>query len=419
MTENSTNIASLEASPCGGGLVGAFIRENLHADVHQLSLQAARYPDVDMAFAVRQIGGRQKIRYKVPSFYQSDEIIYPPALSLEQASSEITAQYKASICEGKKFADLTGGFGIDCFFISRKFEQAVYVEKQKNLCEIAKHNFTALQADNIIIINDEAKNYLDKMSEVDCIYIDPARRSGSGKKLVFLSDCEPNVQLLAPKLLQKAERVLIKLSPMLDISSAVNEIPQTTEIHILAVENDCKEILLVLQKQKPNDIKIRTVNFLKNNEAQIFEYALAQETSANATYTAEIKKYLYEPNVAVMKSGGFKMLSQYYNVEKFHPNTHLYTSSGYIPNFPGRVFEVADIWNGSQKEWKKRAEKIKKANITVRNYPIDAPELRKKLKLADGGDCYLFACTLANSEKVIVECQKNLQNQNKGTIFAE
>ena len=409
MTKNSTNIASLEAS-LAGRLEGLFIREHLHDDVHQLSLQAKRYPDLDMNFVIRQISGRQKIRYKVPSFYQSDELIYPPALSLEQASSEITAQYKASLCAGETFVDLTGGFGIDCFFISRKFEKAVYVEKQKNLCEIAQHNFTALQTDNIIIVNDEAENYLQKMEAVDCIYIDPARRSGSGKKLVFLNDCEPNVQMLAPKLLEKAERVLIKLSPMLDISSAVNEIPQITEIHILAIENDCKEILLVLQKEKTDDIKIRTVNFLKNGEAQIFEYQLAQEASTNATYTDKLKKYLYEPNAAVMKSGGFKMLSQYYNVEKLHPNTHLYTSSEYISDFCGRVFEVADIWNNSKKDREKRAEKIQKANITVRNYPIGATELRKKLKLSDGGDCYLFACTLANNEKVIVECRKNLQN---------
>ena len=405
MTKNSTNIASLEASLVGR-LEGLFIREHLHDDVHQLSLQAARYPDVDMAFAVRQISGRQKIRYKVPSFYSVDEIIYPSALSLEQSSSEITAQYKASLCAGKKFVDLTGGFGIDCFFISRKFEKAVYVEKQKNLCEIAQHNFTALQADNIMIINDEAENYLNNMEAVDCIYIDPARRSGSGKKLVFLADCEPNVQILAPKLLEKAERVLIKLSPMLDISSAVSEISQTTEIHILAVENDCKEILLILQKQKPDDIKIHTVNFLKNDKTQVFEYKLAQEASANANYTSELKQYLYEPNTAVMKSGGFKMLLQYYNVEKLHPNTHLYTSSEYIPIFPGRAFEVVEIWNNSKKDREKRAEKIKKANISVRNYPIGTPELRKKLKLADGGDCYLFACTLANNEKVIVECVK-------------
>jgi 16S rRNA G966 N2-methylase RsmD len=383
-----------------------FIRDHLHNDVHQLSLQAKRYPDIDFAFAIRQISGRQKIRQKVPSFYTSDEIIYPMSLSLEQASSEITAQYKSSLCAGETFADLTGGFGIDCFFISRNFEKAFYVEKQQTLCEIAQHNFAALQADNIIIVNDEAENYLNSMSAVNCIFIDPARRSGSGKKMVFLSDCEPNVQLLAPQLLEKAEKVLITLSPMLDIWTAKNKIPQTCEIHILAVENDCKEILLVLKKEKTDDIIIKSVNFLKDNSTQTFEYQLSQEANAKVKFASTLKKYLYEPNAAIMKSGGFKTISQYYNVEKLHPNTHLYTSNELISDFAGRIFEVVEIWDNSKKDRQKCVKRIQKANISVRNYPIGADELRKKLKLSDGGDCYLFACTLFNNEKVIVECRK-------------
>jgi 16S rRNA G966 N2-methylase RsmD len=391
-----------------------FIRNHLHADVHQLALQAKRYPDVDMAFAVRQISGRQKICRKVPSFYANDEIIYPQSLSLEQASSEITAQYKASLIStaterSRSIVDLTGGFGIDSFFISRKFEQAFYVEKQTELCEIAQHNFTALQAHNITVVNDCAENYLNLMPAVDCIFIDPARRSGSGKKLVFLSDCEPNVQTLAPQLLEKAETVLIKLSPMFDIWQAKNKIPQTCEIHILAIENECKEILLVLKNEKPDDISIKSVNFLNastslNNCAQVFEYQLFQETNAQVKFASKLKKYLYEPNAAIMKSGGFKTISQHYNIEKLHPNTHLYTSDEWIPDFAGRAFEIFGLW--TEKKLKKHTERIQKANISVRNYPIGADELRKKLKICDGGDCYLFACTLRDSEKVIVECRK-------------
>lgn len=383
-----------------------FINEHLYDDVHLLALQAKRYPDVDMDLAIRQITGRQKMQHKVPAFYNCDEVFYPIRLSLEQASSEITAKYKSTLCKGKTFADLTGGFGIDCFFISKNFEQAAYVEKQTELCEIAKHNFKVLNAENIVVINNSAEDYLNEMQPVDCIYLDPARRSAGGKKLVFLSDCEPNVSELAPKLLQKAETVLIKLSPMLDISAAMRDLPNIHQLHVVAVENDCKEILLLLQKQKTNDIRVATVNFLKNKTTQSFEYTLKQETAAIATYTSELKQYLYEPNAAVMKSGAFRLISEHFRLDKLHANTHLYTSDEYIADFPGRVFKIEHIWGNSKKGWKKHLERIKKANISVRNYPFSADELRKKLKLSDGGDCYLFACTLANNQRTIIECCK-------------
>ena len=383
-----------------------FIKEHLHEDTHQLLLQAKRYPEVDMDLAVRQITGSRKMQNKVPAFYECEQILYPVRLSLEQASSEITAEYKSTLCTGRTFADLTGGFGIDCFFISKNFEQAVYVEKQKELCELAKHNFEMLHAENIAVINADAEDYLNGMQTVDCIYLDPARRSSAGKKLVLLVDCEPDVQKLAPKLLQKAETVLIKLSPMLDISASVRDLPNVCGIHILAVENDCKEVLLVLQRQEAKDICVAAINFLKNKTKQVFEYKFHQEADAVAKCTSEVKQYLYEPNAAVMKSGAFRFVSEYFNMEKLHANTHLYTSDEYISDFPGRIFEVSTNWGNSKKDWKKRPEKIEKANITVRNYPIGVNELREKLKLPDGGDCYLFACTLANNEKTIIECYK-------------
>lgn len=383
-----------------------FIKEHLHDDIHQLALQAKRYPDIDLAFAIQQLTGRQKMQYKVPAFFRNDNILYPVRLSLEQASSEITAKYKSTLCKGKTFADLTGGLGIDCFFISENFETATYVERQENLCEIAKNNFFALGAKNIEIVNDEAENYIEKTDSIDCIYLDPARRSNNGKKLVLLSDCEPDVQKLTPVLLQKAKQILIKLSPMLDISSAIHDLSNISEIHIVAVENECKEILLLIQKQKNTDIKIRTINFLKNNTKQLFEYNLPKESSAIVKYTSEIKKYLYEPNAAIMKSGAFKLIAEKFGLEKLHTNTHLYTSNNYEADFPGRTFEVINTWPNSKKEWKKLSEKINKANISIRNYPIPADELRKKLKLSDGGNSYLFACTLANNEKVIIECHK-------------
>ena len=383
-----------------------FIKQHSKDDVHQLSLQAKRYPDIDIALAAQQIAGSQKTENKIPLFFQTENILYPVRLSLEQASSEITARYKATLCKGKTFIDLTGGFGIDCFFISRNFEQAFYVEKQKELCEIAKHNFDTLNAKNIAVINTDAESYLNDVDKIACIYLDPARRNNNGKKLMLLADCEPNVQKLAPDLKQKAEQVLIKLSPMLDISTATNEISGIDEIHIVAVENECKEILLLLQKQKIDEIKVRTINFLKNGTKQIFEYKLNSETKATVKYATEIKQYLYEPNSAIMKSGAFKLISEYFDIEKLHINTHLYTSDKCILEFPGRIFEVVNIGGNSKNELKKLSENINKANITVRNYPLSAIELRKKLKLSDGGNCYLFGCTLANNEKKIVECRK-------------
>ena len=383
-----------------------FINEHRHGDIHKLALQAKRYPEIDMDLAVRQINGIQKTEHKVPSFYACDALLYPARLSLEQASSEITARYKSTLCKGQTFADLTGGFGIDCFFISKNFAQAVYVEKQKELCEIAAHNFEALNARNITVVNDIAENYLNEMQPVDCIYLDPARRSASGGKMVFLSDCEPNVAELAPALLQKAETVWIKLSPMLDISAAVRHLPDISEVHIVAVENDCKEILLSLRKQKTNDIPISTINFLKNGAKQTFEYTLNQEALAVVAYTSELKLYLYEPNASLMKSGAFRRVSERFHLEKLHINTHLYTSDEYIVNFPGRIFKIEKTWGNSKKDRQKLLEKIKKANVSVRNYPIGADELQKKLKISNGGDCYLFACTLANAEKTIIECYK-------------
>ncbi len=357
-----------------------FIENHLQDDIHQLVLQAQRYPDIDMTLAIRQIKGRRKMQYKVPAFYKCKEILYPAGLSLEQSSSEITAGYKAALCRGNTFTDLTGGFGVDCYFLAKNFRKAAYVEKQKELCDIATHNFNVLNAHNIQIINESAEDYLNKTEAVDCIYIDPARRNKNGKKLVLLSHCEPDITCLAPQLLEKAQKVMIKLSPMLDVSSAINDLPAIAEIHIVAVENECKEILLLLQKEQTENINISTINFLKNGKKEVFQYDYHLEKESSIAYTAEVKKYLYEPNAAIMKSGAFKLTAQHYQLEKLHPNTHLYTSDNYREEFPGHVFEVKEVWENSNKILKKHTEKLKQANITTRNFPTGTDELRKKIK---------------------------------------
>ena len=386
-----------------------FISENLDKDVHQLALLASRYPLVDMHLAIRQITGKQKIRNKVPRFYHTDALQYPMQLSLEQSSSETTARYKASLCKGDSLVDLTGGFGVDCCFMAANFKQVTYVERQVALCELAKINFEALGEPHITVVNAETETYLTEIWNVDTIFIDPARRSSSGKKVVFLSDCEPDVSVLAPELLKRANQVLIKLSPMMDISAALRDLPQSSEVHILAVENDCKEVLLVLNHSSETALKIQTINFGKQDQKQLFTFIAIDETNATAHYTSELGKYLYEPNAAVMKSGAFKEVGNRYGLHKLHINTHLYTSTELKTEFPGRIFEIIKPWEDGKNEWKKEAKRVGKANISTRNYPLSVDELRKKLNISDGGDCYLFACTLANEQKVIIECKKNRQ----------
>ena len=384
-----------------------FISNNLDKEVHQLGLLANRFPLVDMPLAIRQIAGKQKIKPKIPRFYNTENIRYPIQLSLEQSSSEATASYKASLCKGDTLVDLTGGFGVDCCFMAANFKAVTYVERQTELCELAKINFAALEEHHIKVINAETESYIANIDNVDCIFIDPARRSSSGKKVVFLSDCEPDVSVLAPILMSKAKQVIIKLSPMMDISAALRDLPQTAEVHILAVENDCKEILLVLNNSAVNDLRIKTINFGKHNIKQLFEFNALEESNAFASYTSELKKYLFEPNAAVMKSGAFKLIGNRFKLDKLHTNTHLYTSSNLIVEFPGRVFEIIKRWDDGKNEWKNEAKRVRKANISTRNYPLSVDALRSKLKITDGGDCYLFACTMANEKKVMIECVKS------------
>ena len=383
-----------------------FIAENIEADIHQLAFQAARYPMVNMAFAICQINGMQKVKAKIPLFFNTEDVLYPVQLSLEQSSSESTAKYKHTLCEGNSLTDLTGGFGVDCCFMSEGFKHVTYVERQKELCELATHNFKVLGKNQIEVIHSETEKYLSGMSRVDWIFIDPARRSSSGKKVVLLSDCEPDVAALSNELLAKATKVMIKLSPMMDITAAIRELPTASEVHIISVDNECKEVLLILNQSAPQNIRIKAVNLLKNEKIQLFEFHLNEESSARVTYTQKIEKYLYEPNASLMKSGAFKTVSQYFGIHKLHYNTNLYTSSELLLHFPGRIFETVKTWGNSKVEHKELALHLPKANIATRNYPISVDELRKKLKIKEGGDTYLFACTLANEQKIIVECRK-------------
>lgn len=390
----------------------AFIREHQADDVRTLALQSRKYPDVDMPTAITQIAGRQVAAEKIPSWKEIEDIWYPKHLSLEQCSSEITARYKASLLarlpQKESFADLTGGFGIDCSFLAAAFKSATYVERQEDLCEIAAHNIPILGLYQVNVRNEDGVSYLEAMSPVDCIFLDPARRNEHGGKTVAISDCEPNVAELEDLLLSKASSVMVKLSPMLDLSLALKELHHTREVHIISVNNECKELLLLLgQSLSENtvEIPIHCINLSTKGE-QHFVFSREQEQRSECTYTNTLGTYLYEPNASLLKAGAFRSISAAYSLKKLHPNSHLYTSETLIENFPGRTFRITNQYSFNKKEIKEGLSDLKKANITVRNFPATVAELRKRIKLTEGGDTYLFASTLNDGQKVLIRCEK-------------
>ncbi|WP_289147583.1 SAM-dependent methyltransferase [uncultured Bacteroides sp.] len=391
-----------------------FIREHSSDDVRALALQAKKYPDIDMPTAITQIAGRQVAAEKIPSWREMEEIWYPKHLSLEQCSSEITARYKARLLQGDSLTDLTGGFGIDCSFLAAGFKSATYVERQEELCEIAAHNFPILNLSHINVRNEDGAAYLQTMSPVDCIFLDPARRNEHGGKTVAISDCEPDVAGLEELLLSKAKRIMVKLSPMLDLSLALKELKHTQEVHILSVNNECKELLLLLgqeaptEQAPPEEIPIRCANLFTKGaqEEQHFAFTREQEQHSQCTYTDSLGDYLYEPNASLLKAGAFRSVAAAYSVRKLHPNSHLYTSDTFIENFPGRIFRIVNQCSFNRKEAKESLADLKKANVTVRNFPATVAELRKRLHLTEGGDTYLFASTLNDGRKVIIRCEK-------------
>ena len=388
-----------------------FIEENLRADVRSLALQAKKYPQVDMAMAVVQIAGKQIAEAKVPTWYRTEGLLYPKHLSMEQCSSEATAIYKAGLVEGETFADLTGGFGIDCSFLSRKFKKADYVERQTELCELAKHNFPLLGLD-IDVHNEDGVEYLKQMQPVDCLFLDPARRDGHGGKTVAISDCEPDVSTLEELLVEKATKVMVKLSPMLDLSLALKDLKHVSEVHIVSTDNECKELLLVLQKEPASsEVSIHCINSLGVlNGYRIYQeytFTQEQERTSDCPLTSNVDTYIYEPNASILKAGAFRSLTQTYACKKLHASSHLYTSEHFIEDFPGRRFRVEGVSGFGKKELKTFLQGMEKANLTIRNFPSSVADLRKRLKLKEGGEDYIFATTLADESKVLIKCKKH------------
>lgn len=369
-------------------MLSDFIISHENDDVNRLALQHNRYPqfsDEDWHFILQQIEGRQKAKDKLPAFYAANGIIYPRRLSMEQCSSEITALYKQQLITqpAGSFADLTGGFGVDTYYLSRRFGTAHYVEQNSELCSIARHNFDVLNA-GITVHNQTAQDFLAQTGRLDLIFIDPARRNTAGKKVFRIADCEPDMFSLWQTIQSRSSRQMVKLSPMIEIKELINSRLSPDRIHIIAVGNECKEVLLLASIGNHSGTVITAANIC-NGKTDIFSFTPGQETSAQPVLADSIRRYLYEPNAAILKAGAYKLISQQYNIGKLARNSHLYTSDSLIAEFPGRIWAVEPL-----------LQKPLQANVMVRNYPLAAEALKKKLHIKDGGGDYVIGTTLGN-----------------------
>ena len=429
-----------------------FIRQHQDEDVRQLAFLGSKYPEVDMPFALDQIRGRKMARVKLPRWASLEGIIYPPHISMEQCSSESTALYKAELAarllglpasssgtEMKaeneiEFVDLTGGFGVDFSYIAARLGvKSMYVERQAHLCEAAKENFGRLGLKNAIVKNgdgievlhsflpkkddaasaddslgityDQPRSLLKTNLGLKIIFIDPARRDDAGNKVVSLKDCTPDVTVLQEEMLLKADYVIIKLSPMLDWHRAISELSHVREVHIISVNNECKELLLVLSARNMGEnLRIYCIN-----DAQSFvcdELDMESSSVKIAPSPLEEMQYLYEPNASLMKAGCFGVLSERYDARMLSKNSHLFVSREPIAVFPGRSFRIIAVSSFNKKELKRHLSGITKANIATRNFPLSVAELRKRLKLKDGGETYIFATTLSDESHVLVITEK-------------
>lgn len=350
----------------------------------------------------QQLEARKKCEKKLPFWFGTPRIYYPNKLNIEQTSSEITARYKSEIVSGKSLLDATGGFGVDSYYFSQKIAQVFHCEIDENLSEIAGHNFEVLGAENIKTVPTDGMEFLkDAETRFDWIYLDPSRRNDSKGKVFHLSDCTPNVLDDLELLFTKSNNILIKTSPLLDFSMGIAELKNVQEIHVIAVNNEVKELLWVLRKGYAAEIAVKTINLSKTGK-QTFEFMVHEEKNASPTYSLPLS-YIYVPNAAVLKSGAFQMVANRYRLNKLHVNTHLYTSDSLI-DFPGKRFKLDDAVPYSKGNMKRLG--IDKANIGIRNFSESVAEIRKKFKITDGGDRYLFFVTDSNDVRTVLCCTK-------------
>ncbi len=386
-------------------------------DITALALDLANKGTSNAAELLRQAEGKQRLKHKVPSWAALEELRYPARLALEQCSGEATARYKADVAqrlfpEGKAMADLTGGFGVDFSCMAPHFGQAVYVERQIELCRLARHNFPLLGLDNAVVVEGDGVDYLREMPAVDLLFLDPARRDAAGRKTVLIGDCEPDVAGLLPLLQEKAVRTMVKLSPMLDTHRAVEALGCVSEIHVVADGGECKELLLVLEREAVAEPRL----YVAEGDVR-FSLPLSEETGSVPSYAETLGEYLYEPGAAVMKAGIFKWIAVFYGLRKLHPNSHLYTSDEIVGDFPGRTFRISGTWGFSKQELRGLKSVVDRANLTVRNFPSTVADLRKRLKLKEGGDTYLFATTLSDGTHRLIGGRKVGAYAPKSTAF--
>lgn len=381
-----------------------FIQENTEASVEELLLRAGKFPGLNVPLLVTQIEGRQKAKKKLPSWYQSSEVIYPVKLSMEQCSSESTAAYKASLVSGNTLIDLTGGFGVDSTAFAGKMATIFYIEQNEELCEIAAHNFRIFHKENITVVNTKSEDFIeDRKTKSDWVFLDPARRK-AGSKVFRLNDCEPDVLVLKKRLFEISNKILLKTSPLLDLDLALKELGQVSEVHIIAVENECKELLFLLDPNAGDETRIIAANIRKDNTIETFRFTRQMEREAIVKFHLPLD-FLYEPNAAILKAGAFRSIASERNLLKLNTSSHLYTSSAYDKSFPGRSFKILKTIKYSKKEILQELPEGK-ANITVRNFPDSVEMIRKKTGLKDGGSFYLFATKDMNDKPVILLTEK-------------
>lgn len=378
-----------------------YIRDNTGQNITALALKKNPFPGTDWQAIVAQIAAREKAKGKLPTWFAADNIIYPSKVSVEQTSSEATAQFKAGLVSGESLIDLTGGFGVDDYYFSKTIQHVTHCELNAELSAIAAHNFRILGADNIICVpGDSFETLKASVRKWDWIYVDPSRRSDAKGKVFMLKDCLPNVPELLDDYFEYSNNILIKTAPILDIAAGLGELRHVKNIYIVALNNEVKELLWMIEKDFKGEPILHAIN-LHNEDIDNFTAPL--QSNAVAVYSNPLK-YLYEPNAAIMKSGAFNEVAVQLNVKKLHPHSHLYTSDTLI-DFPGRRFEVRHIIPFSKQEMKEYIQG-KKMNVTVRNFPQTVEDIRKKWKIADGGDTYSFFTTAMNNEKIVVICSK-------------
>ncbi|MFK7951006.1 MAG: SAM-dependent methyltransferase [Saprospiraceae bacterium] len=384
-----------------------FIQDNLKTDTIKLVLNHHKYPNLDIKKLASQINIRKKAMSKLPSWSTNPAIFFPSTISWQQCSSEFTAIYKATILQqisnGNSIADLTGGFGVDAFYFAKQFAKVVYIEQQKELTEIVDYNNQVFEQSNIDVVNNDSLESL-KSIEVDCIYLDPARRNERQQKVITLEDSTPNIIEIQDELLAKANYIMVKTSPMLDIHKALKSLKCVEAVHVVAVENECKELLFIMNSrvEATHNIGLTCVNISRKGEKQ------AYETTWNNTISIEYsnpKKYLYDANKSILKGNVVDTVGNSFGFEKIAPNTHLLTSNELRDDFQGRIFEIETIIKPSKKIIAKYLENGK-ANLIIRNFPESVANLRKKWKIKDGGKVYLFAVTLLNGQKMVVLCKR-------------